>query len=780
MKSAFQFLASHRLPKFAVGVCLSLLAGGLFLQIPLQWKRLLGGKAMPAGMANARNFEAGYHEWRAAYERNGGARYLVLALGWSKALSAEFTRATGRATFDLLDKSVAIEVNAWPGENAADVWLIDNHEGRGGSVMPEPGDAMVRLGRMEMKSGTGRLQTELDRETFAGFNLDLVVVARADQDPGTGGMLFGAPSLFQRLYRSAQNNPSGIPVYPMAQRSAVQAGLGFGLFETFSPDAGSSNLSELIEEGAEIFFNEKFAGNGRTCGTCHRLENNFTIDPKFIATLPPEDPLFVAEFTPALNAAQNGGLVFENPALMRAAGLIVENVDGFDDLKNKFVLRGVPHVLALNLSLAPSDEDGTTQPPFQRTGWSGDGAPGGGTLREFAAGAVVQHFTKTLNRQAGVDFRLPTDHELDALEAYQLSLGRPNERVLILSLFKNIDVIAGQGLFLGNGKCNICHFNAGANALLTDDNRNFNTGVEEAPNPFAALGPFPRDGGFGQTPNGDGKGGFGDGTFNTPSIIEAGDTEPSFHNNIAAELDSAVAFYSSAAFNNSPGGQFVGGINLTERENFQVTAFLYVLNVLENIRSANALLFKSILTSNSGQAGQLLGIAMAEAEDAIESMRDAEVQAGVVEVLQEGRARIESARAARSRFARIIEIGKALSKLEQAESSLIFFGPGKPAENAEPETAPSTYTLFQNHPNPFNPSTEIRFQLPEAGHVVIRIFNALGQEVRRLEDRTYEAGVHSVRWDGKDGLGKGVASGIYLYQLQAGGFSEVKKMSLLQ
>ena len=103
--------------------------------------------------------------------------------------------------------------------------------------------------------------------------------------------------------------------------------------------------SELIARGRDIFFNETFNGNGRTCGSCHQVENNFTIDPAFIATLPPDDPLFVAEFLPALQ--EN----FENPRLMRELGLIVENLDGFEDLANKFTLRGVPHTLALLTSV---------------------------------------------------------------------------------------------------------------------------------------------------------------------------------------------------------------------------------------------------------------------------------------------------------------------------------------------------------------------------------------------------------------------------------------------
>lgn len=93
---------------------------------------------------------------------------------------------------------------------------------------------------------------------------------------------------------------------------------------------------------------------------------------------------------------------------------------------------------------------------------------------------------------------------------------------------------------------------------------------------------------------------------------------------------------------------------------------------------------------------------------------------------------------------------------------------------------PNKFALEQNYPNPFNPETEIRFQLPQAGTVVLRIFNTLGQEIRRLADEQYDAGSHTVRWDGKDNRGREVSSGIYLYQLQAGDFSQIKKMTLLR
>ena len=102
------------------------------------------------------------------------------------------------------------------------------------------------------------------------------------------------------------------------------------------------------------------------------------------------------------------------------------------------------------------------------------------------------------------------------------------------------------------------------------------------------------------------------------------------------------------------------------------------------------------------------------------------------------------------------------------------------AGTEDTKSVPEGHTLFQNHPNPFNPETDIHFQLPEASHVVVRIFNLLGREIRTLTDIHYEAGYHTIRWDSKDNNGNAVSSGIYLYQLQAGSFSQIRKMTLLR
>ena len=99
---------------------------------------------------------------------------------------------------------------------------------------------------------------------------------------------------------------------------------------------------------------------------------------------------------------------------------------------------------------------------------------------------------------------------------------------------------------------------------------------------------------------------------------------------------------------------------------------------------------------------------------------------------------------------------------------------------AKEGSLPKDYALYQNHPNPFNAETVIRFQLPEASRAVVRIFNTLGQEIRTLVDAQYEVGYHSVRWDSKDNNGNSVSSGLYLYQLRAGTFSQIKTMILIR
>jgi mono/diheme cytochrome c family protein len=333
-------------------------------------------------------------------------------------------------------------------------------------------------------------------------------------------------------------------------------------------------VSATVCIGANLFFRDPFGGNGRTCATCHRVNDNLTIDPKFIATLPKTDPLFIAEQVTALKD-------LEKPPQMHEFGLILENVDGFlPDPTTHFVLRSVPHTLSLATSV--TRPPGSPNPPADRTGWSGDGAPNPGALRDFMTGAITQHYTKSLARIPGTDFVLANPTQLDQIDAFMRETGRTNELTLGSVVMSDAGAENGRSLFLGVG-CNACHGNAGAN--IGTSNFNFNTGVESSRNP--ALAAFPHDGGFGTTPRPDGS--FGDGTFNVPPLIEAADTGPFFHtatsvvgapaHNVATAttIEEAIAFYTTAAFRNAPDG-FV--INLTAAQIDNVGRFLRGINAV--------------------------------------------------------------------------------------------------------------------------------------------------------------------------------------------------------
>lgn len=96
------------------------------------------------------------------------------------------------------------------------------------------------------------------------------------------------------------------------------------------------------------------------------------------------------------------------------------------------------------------------------------------------------------------------------------------------------------------------------------------------------------------------------------------------------------------------------------------------------------------------------------------------------------------------------------------------------------DALPTEFALNQNYPNPFNPSTALSFSLPEATAVKLDVFNITGQRVMTLLDTDMPAGQHVVTWDGEDASGNPVASGVYLYRLQAGAFRESKKMVLMK
>jgi hypothetical protein len=101
-----------------------------------------------------------------------------------------------------------------------------------------------------------------------------------------------------------------------------------------------------------------------------------------------------------------------------------------------------------------------------------------------------------------------------------------------------------------------------------------------------------------------------------------------------------------------------------------------------------------------------------------------------------------------------------------------------PGNDQASASLPSRIELMGNYPNPFNPETHIRFGLPAAQQVNLKIYDLLGRQVTQLLDAYLAAGIHTVKWNGTDHLGRSVSSGIYFYALQGDGFRLVKKMLL--
>jgi cytochrome c peroxidase len=587
------------------------------------------------GMADPDALIRAFDKFQIALKANGGERYLTIPLTMLRGITTGATNpggAGGSVTIDLSTSSLTSTVTGLPIGKSFDLWLVNNRPAANDTTLAETQDLMLRAGTFLEQSGEYHLSATLAAGWIHDLLPDRAYVVPSNQTPLSSFILTGAAAIFDRLLHRQVH------------------------FDPTNPSTRRLNFAQLIAQGRRLFVNETFNGNGRACGTCHRENHNFTIDAPFIATLPPTDPLFVAENNPALAAD------FEKPNLMRTLGLIIENVDGFEDLHDKFVMRSVQTVFALgNSSLRPDPafgvdftSNGRNADPPERLGWSQDGAP----LRDFALVAITQHATKTLNRVRGVDFRVPTDEELDALAAYQLALGRQEDFDLRHLKLKSALASTGQALFLDTGvrgqaghkNCNACHFNAGATTgisfssaipnfspLLDGNPRGFNMSAPINVNgtPLAMMLQLPRDGGFGTLPTP--LGGFGNFAklpvglvpieeFNIPPLVEAADTAPFFHNHTIPDLESAVAFYGDTAFQ-AADPVSIGGPNglvpitiskdPNDPEVQAIAAFLRVLNTLENIRSSISLALRARSMTQDNDARDLAKLAVAEATDAI-------------------------------------------------------------------------------------------------------------------------------------------------------------------
>ncbi|WP_437672852.1 hypothetical protein [Sorangium sp. So ce131] len=481
----------------------------------------------------------------------------------------------------------------------------------------------------------------------------------------------------ERLDDVAQSLPLADRLAQCAQDPRVVAGL----------------VSQNVCAGAGVFFNETFDGNGRTCGTCHPVANNTTLDVQFIRNLDqtnPNDPLFVFRQVPELAELETSDLLDD--------AAILENVDDFSDPTHRFVSRGVNHVLSLSTSIRADSGDGTTNPPAERTGWGGDGSSDG-TLRGFLKDAVTQHFPKRLDRVPGVDFRLPTSQEEDVALAFQLSLGRLNELDLANVRLFDAEAEDGRQAFMdpNRGRCNVCHHNAGANFQDTGNNRNFDTGTRTKGSPVngGTFGDeFLADGGFGgrglTDPNFDATGigfpnSYGNGTFNPPPLIEAADTPPFFHNNLQINeradpgINDAVTFYASTPFGFSPAAQeleqrFGTPLNLQPLDSLAIARFLRALNAAFNIDiakqrlNAARVLVDRFANTRADVQQKLMELARVEIDDAIEVMAPMTLYPTAAQQLDLARAEIAQGLATTSASGRRNRIVNAISRVTTARS----------------------------------------------------------------------------------------------------------------
>lgn len=590
------------------------------------------------GQGNPQNLVVALERWKKQQERNGGLENLNVGLGYARAYSIENTSARGALTLNLLTGQVNVNLEPLTLNKNYSVWLIGLKNNQ---------DFQVKIGDLHISNAHLTLKEQLNAADLADFRLIRVAVVEANKMPQDASVVVGFVSLFQKMYFNNQ-------LWTMAKLGEKETELPKETlpFAFLLPKVAmaadlttADQFAAQIAKGNQLFQNEKFGGNGRTCATCHRADNNHTLDPLYISKLPANDPLFVYETKPELKELENG-------KLLRQYGLILANADGFDKPP---VFRSPSYLLGLINSIYPEDvdviapqkvSDGTnaSQPSTheetiyninatrEMVGWSGDGAPLDGKLRSFAQSAIAQHLTKSLNRKVGLDFREATSDELDALEAYILSLGSAKEFNLDKMHFTSPLTDRGKELFNskfgeGTGRCLGCHNGAGSTSSTTTKNGLRDTGVENMELNPARLtdGKIAYDGGFGKNLretcgiNKDQQC-YGDGRFNMTSLVEAADTAPYFHNNSVATLEEAIASYNSDAFNNSPSARSEGRERKIKIDSTKVTAiaaFLRTLNVMENVRSSNALDTRALGEKNT-TANMTIKLALADTEDAIQ------------------------------------------------------------------------------------------------------------------------------------------------------------------
>ena len=418
---------------------------------------------------------------------------------------------------------------------------------------------------------------------------------------------------------------------------------------------------EQLDFGFQVFTEEEFDGNGRTCSTCHLPEEQYNIAPSDIAAMDGDELAKVlASNVPGL---ENTILVVERGLFNVEGGPHEEGgpaaEDDAEDCNDGHecegpVFRGSMTVGPFGLTTGAPGVPGLPSPAL---GWAANGSPtpaspGGsvhhgffdpdadGSTRAFAAGAVAQHFTTCLERTNGTGtdadcFRRPTAEELDALDAFQHWLGRRDEFDIGLMTFSDYRADAGRSLYMENELgCNVCHGNGGSQFLGgANGNINQHSDVDEERHQLAAkTGVFiPEDEGIAVDPPGPQP--LSAGAFNIQPVIEAvRKGEIFFHNSAVftphgSGIETAMSFYFREPFLSSDihaalhglqaggGGDGSGNVHLDSAEELfafagrdvrkNVGAFTRALAAFYSVRDCERLVQETIDRIAAGVSPEL-------------------------------------------------------------------------------------------------------------------------------------------------------------------------------
>lgn len=289
-------------------------------------------------------------------------------------------------------------------------------------------------------------------------------------------------------------------------------------------------VAELVERGRDLFFDETFGGNGRTCGTCHP-EPTLVLTPADIDELPPDDPFFAATLDFHPDSAQKG--------------LVRYPLGGTSLLEPEMVVfRAIPSIVKVETT-APFTSDGRAA-----------------RLQDQAAEAVLLHLLDGAVDRPGE--RMPTDDELDAIAAFQESLGAAPRRAMPRD--EADEVALGRSLFMGRAACSVCHVPPD---FTDNDFHNIVAGTEGAPptDPGRCrVEPSLADCWSGTA-------------FNTTQLGGLRHSAPFFHDNSQPTLCAVVEFYDSPTFLNSPAALRLGiaPLGLSDADIDALVAFLETL-----------------------------------------------------------------------------------------------------------------------------------------------------------------------------------------------------------